>query len=212
MEPKWLEWARELQAIAQNGLAYSKDPFDIERFEQVRELAAEIMACHADVDPSYVRDLFASEVGAATPKTDVRGAVFQEDKILLVRERRDGRWTLPGGWADVNESPAESVVREVYEESGYRTRVLKLLAVYDKKKHDHPPHPIHAYKLFFMCEIVGGEPSHSKETDGVAFFGENEIPELSAARVTPAQIARLFELYRHPEWPTDFDKPQIVTQ
>ena len=205
MDPKWLEWAKELQAIAQNGLTYAKNPFDIERYKAVREIAAEIVATHSDVDLNYVRGLFVSEAGHATPKVDVRGAVFRDNAILLVRERSDGLWTLPGGWADVNESPGEAVVREVYEESGYRTRAVKLLAVYDRSKHAHTPFPYHVYKLFFQCELVGGVASHSVETDGVAFFPEDRIPELSLLRVTPAQVARLFEHYRHPDWPTDFD-------
>lgn len=205
MDPKWLEWAKRLQAIGQNGLAYATDSFDIERYESVREIAAEIVAIHSGVDLNYVRDFFASEAGHATPKVDVRGAVFRADTILLVRERQDGLWTLPGGWADVNESPSEAVVREVYEESGYRTQAVKLLALYDRSRHAHTPFPYHVYKLFFQCELVSGVPSQSVETDGVAFFREDEIPELSLFRVTPAQVTRLFEHYRHPDWPTDFD-------
>jgi ADP-ribose pyrophosphatase YjhB (NUDIX family) len=205
MDPHWLDWAKRLQALAQTGLAYSKDPFDIERFKQVREIAVEIVAAHTDEQLATVRDLFMSEAGYATPKLDVRGAVFRADAILLVKERSDGRWTLPGGWIDINESPAEAVVREIFEESGYHTRAMKLLAVYDRNKHAHPPMLFHAYKIFFQCEIVGGAPSHSIETDGVGFYGLDELPDLSVARVTAAQIARLFEHYRHPEWPTDFD-------
>jgi len=205
MDPKWLEWAKELQAIAQNGLTYTKNPFDMERYEAVREIAAEMVATHSDVDLNTVRGLFVGEGGHATPKVDVRGAVFRNNAILLVRERSDGLWTLPGGWADVNESPSEAVVREVYEESGYRTRAIKLLAVYDRNRHGHTPFPYHIYKLFFQCELVGGVASHSMETDRVAFFPEDRIPELSLLRVTPAQVARLFEHYRHPDWPTDFD-------
>ena len=205
MDPKWLTWAKKLQAIAQNGLTYSKDPFDIERFEEVRELAAEILEDHTDADLPYIRDLFVEEVGHATPKIDVRGVVFRDDTILLVRERLDGRWTLPGGWVDINEPPSESVVREVYEESGYQTKALKLLACYDRNKHPHPPHPSHIYKLFFHCELVGGRPSASIETDGVDFFEQHSLPELSTSRVTSSQIDRLFEYLRQPDMPTDFD-------
>jgi ADP-ribose pyrophosphatase YjhB (NUDIX family) len=122
-----------------------------------------------------------------------------------VKERVDDCWTLPGGWADVNESPAEAVVREVYEESGYQTRAVRLLALYDRRKHDHPPHPWHIYKVFFKCELVGGAPATSIETDGVAFFHKDEIPPLSVGRVTAAQIARFFEHYHNPSWPADFD-------
>ena len=205
MEPNWLTWARKLQAIGQNGLAYSKDPFDIERFEELRELALEILQNYTDSELPRIRDLFAGEHGHATPKVDVRGVVFNEDAILLVRERADGKWTLPGGWVDVNESPSESVVREVFEESGYQTKALKLLACYDRNRHPHPPHPYHVYKLFFHCEILGGSPSTSYETDGVDFFKQDAIPELSTGRVTSAQIDRFFEFLRSPDLPTDFD-------
>ena len=205
MEPNWLTWARKIQAIGQNGLAYSKDPFDIERFEELRELALEILQNYTDSELPRIRDLFAGEHGHATPKVDVRGVVFNEDAILLVRERADGKWTLPGGWVDVNESPSESVVREVFEESGYQTKALKLLACYDRNRHPHPPHPYHVYKLFFYCEILGGSPSTSYETDGVDFFKQDAIPELSTGRVTSAQIDRFFEFLRSPDLPTDFD-------
>lgn len=205
MDPKWLEWVKKLQAIAQNGLTYTKNPFDIERYKSLHAIAAEIMATYSNVEPSYVLNLFKREVGYATPKVDVRGAVFRGDTLLLVREREDGCWTLPGGWADVGESPSEVVVREVYEESGYHTRAVKLLAVYDRNKHGHPPLVHHVYKLFFQCEILSGFPSPSIETDKVGFFCENEIPELSLTRIMPAQVARLFEHYRHPGWSTDFD-------
>ncbi|MDQ3687378.1 MAG: NUDIX hydrolase [Acidobacteriota bacterium] len=205
MIPKWLEWTNRLQAIAQSGLTYARDPFDVERYEMIRDITAEIAATHSDAELGYVRDLFAHEAGYATPKVDVRGAVFRGDTVLLVKEREDGRWTLPGGWADVNISPSENVVKEVYEESGYRTRAVRLLALYDRHKHAHPPQIFHSYKLFFQCNIIGGSASQGLETDGVEFFHEHEIPELSVARVTPAQIARLFDCYRHPDWPTDFD-------
>jgi ADP-ribose pyrophosphatase YjhB (NUDIX family) len=205
MDPKWLEWAKRLQAAGQNGLAYSTDPFNVERYRMVSDIAAEIMATYGQVDVSYVQGLFAREVGHATPKIDVRGVVFQDDAVLLVRERMDGRWSLPGGWADVYDSPSEAAIREVYEESGYRTRAVKLLALYDRSRHGHPPMPYHVYKIFFHCELVGGEPATSVETDGVDFFHMDDLPELSIGRVTPAQIARFFAHRDHPEWATDFD-------
>jgi ADP-ribose pyrophosphatase YjhB (NUDIX family) len=205
MEPRWLEWARTLQAIAQTGLTYTQDHFDIERYESIRALAAEMIAAHTQVDVHAIRELLMHEEGHATPKIDVRGAVFHDAGILLVKERHDGRWTLPGGWADVNESPREAVEREVQEESGYDTRAVKLLALYDRRKHGHPPLLYHIYKLFFRCELIGGTAAPSLETEGAAFFREDALPELSITRVTPAQIARLFEHHRHPDWPTDFD-------
>ena len=206
MDPKWLKWAKDLQAISQIGLTFTTNHFEIERYEAVREIAAEIIALHSDLELNYIRGLFASELGYATPKVDVRGVLFRDDSILLVQEREDSCWTLPGGWADVNESPNEAVVREVHEESGYHTQAVKLLAIYDRSKHPHtPPFPYHVYKLFFQCEIIGGDKSRSRETSDVAFFQEDRLPALSLSRVTPAQIARLFEHYRHPDLPTDFD-------
>ena len=205
MAPQWLEWTQRLQAIAQTGLTYAADQYDIERYEQIREIAAEIAAAHSDAGFERISGLFADQAGYATPKIDVRGAVFRDDMILLVKERSDGGWTLPGGWADVGDSPGDAVVREIAEESGYLTRTVKLLALYDRNKHSHPPHPFHAYKLFFLCELIGGAAAISGETDDVGFFREEALPELSLTRVMPAQIARLFAHYRHPEWPTDFD-------
>ena len=164
-----------------------------------------MMATYSNVEHSYVLDLFSREVGYATPKVDVRGAIFRDDTILLVKERADGCWTLPGGWADVGESPSEVVVKEVYEESGYQARAIKLLAVYDRDKQGHPPLPFYVYKLFFKCELIGGSPSSSIETEEVGFFPEDALPELSLGRVTPAQITRLFQHYRQPDLPTDFD-------
>ena len=203
--PRWLEWAQRLQALAQSGLTYTKNAFEIERYEGVREIAAEIVSAHSDMDVAQVRDLFATEGGYATPKVDVRGVVFDDERILLVKELRDGRWTLPGGWADVNDSPAQATEREIFEESGYRARAVKLLACYDRNRHGHPPYGFHIYKLFFQCELTGGAPAESIETGGVGFYAEDQIPALSLPRVTPAQIARFFAHYRHPEWPTDFD-------
>ncbi len=205
MDPQWLRWAKTLQAMAQTGLTYAQDPYDIERYESIREMAFEMMAAHSHTDISVVRQLFQEEQGYATPKVDVRAATFKDNTILLVKERSDGGWTLPGGWADVGDSPSKAVAREVLEESGYHVRVTRLLAVYDRNKHGHPPHPHHVYKLFFQCEIEGGAPATSIETDDVAFFSVDALPPLSLTRVTPPQIDRLFTLYHQPAAPTDFD-------
>ena len=205
MDHRWLEWTRALQAIAQNGLTYAENYFDRERYEAVRGIAAEMMAAQSGAEMEFVRELFSQQVGAATPKVDARAAVFQDDAILLVKERSDGFWTLPGGWADVNEPPSQAVVREVYEESGYRTNAVKLLAFYDRDLHGHPPFPFHVYKVFFLCELIGGAAAPSEETEAVGFFRQDALPELSLTRVTPEQIFRLFEHYRHPDWPADFD-------
>jgi ADP-ribose pyrophosphatase YjhB (NUDIX family) len=205
-EPKWLTLSRELQAIAQTGLTFTQDPYDRQRFERVRELAATIMAEGAGSDPETVLELFRHEAGYPTPKVDVRGAAFVEGRILMVRERSDGRWTLPGGWADVNQSAAECVRREIAEESGFETRVLKLAAVWDYRRQGHRPHH-HAsiYKLFFLCEITGGQPRPSIETTEVAFFERTALPELSGGRITAAQIEAMFEHRAQPLRPTDFD-------
>lgn len=206
MIPKWLSWARELQSLAQYGLRYAADVYERKRYERIREIAAEIVSSKADVDLAAVTKLLEVQEGDPTPKVDVRGVVFQDEAILLVRERADaGRWTLPGGWADVGESPSEAAEREVLEESGFHVKTKKLLALYDRDRQGHPPGLFHIYKLFFLCELLGGEASESDETEGAAFFKENEIPELSIARVTEKQVSRFFDHLRHPEWQTDID-------
>lgn len=204
---QWLSWAQKLQSIAQNGLFYSENPFDHDRYRQVQQVAAEIMATYADIQFDAVLELFQQETGYATPKVDVRGAVFQDDRILLVKERIDGGWTLPGGWVDVGEPPSLAIEREVFEESGYQTKAIKALMVVDRShpRHGHPPLPVQIYKLFFLCDLLGGTATESNETDGVGFFAEDEIPPLSLSRVVPSQITRLFEHYRNPDLPTDFD-------
>ena len=209
VDPMWLRWARELQAIAQTGLAFTADPYDRERYEAIRSLAARIMAEHSSADAAAIEDLFAGQTGYATPKVDVRGAVFRGDgHILLVREVADaGRWTLPGGWADVNQSPSESVIREVREESGVEVTVRKLAAVYDRDRHPHLPRlPFHVFKLFFLCDIAGGAPAPGLETSEVGFFARDAVPpDLSIGRVLRDQIERMFEHAAAPELPTDFD-------
>jgi ADP-ribose pyrophosphatase YjhB (NUDIX family) len=204
--PPSLTWAQRLQAIAQTGLTYAKDPFDIERYMQVRQIAAEILSAGAGApDTDALVQLFQGNVGYATPKVDVRAAVFDGDRILLVRERVDDAWALPGGWADVGDAPSVAAVREVREESGYEVIAKKLAAIYDRNLHGHPPYPFHSYKLYFLCELTGGAPKLSLETTEVEFFREDAIPRLSLPRVTPRIIQHMFEHYRQPELPTSFD-------
>lgn len=201
-----LNWCSRLQAIAQNGLTFAQDPFDVRRYQEIRQIAAEMLALETGADVSSVRAYFEKDTGYTTPKLDMRGVVFRDGKILLVREKSDGKWSLPGGWADPGESPAENVVREIFEETGFQTRALRLLAVFDRSKHPHEPaFPFHVYKFFIQCEIIGGAASRSSETDEIAFFGQTEIPELSVTRVTAWQIHRMFEHARDPNLPTDFD-------
>ena len=198
-------WSKRLQAIDQDGLTYTRDGYDFGRYEQLRELAAEILAAHSTGTLEEARDLLALESGPATPKVDVRAAVFRDRRVLLVKEPGERGWSLPGGWADVGESPSEAAVRETLEESGYRVRPVRLLAAYDRDRHGHPPIPYHVYKLVFSCEILDETPLSDVDTDGVRFFGENELPELSITRVTPAQVSRFFEQHRDAGRPTDFD-------
>jgi ADP-ribose pyrophosphatase YjhB (NUDIX family) len=200
-----LEWVRKVQAIAQNGLAFTRDPFDRERYTRLAELVTALLSSQLEIPPATARAFFEGERGYATPKVDVRGGVFDGERVLLVRERCDGRWTLPGGWVDVNDAPSEAVAREVYEESGYRARAVKLAALVDKNRHPHPPGVHHIYKLFFVCELVGGTPTTSEETDAVDFFPVHALPALSTGRVLASQVERLYQHRLDPALPTDFD-------
>jgi ADP-ribose pyrophosphatase YjhB (NUDIX family) len=198
-----------MHAIAQTGLAFTKDPYDTERYQSLRALAARILAAQTGADGPRLEALFAAETGYATPKLDVRGAVFDaQDRILLVRETVDaGRWTLPGGWADVNQTPAQSVVREVAEESGYGARVVKLAAAWDRSAQGHaPPSVFSIVKLFFLCRLEGGAARTSPETSEVGWFSEDSIPsDLSLGRTLPRQIARMFAHWRQPALATEFE-------
>lgn len=201
-----LTWARRLQAIAQNGLTYAVNNYDVERYTQVQQLAAEMMAStDPAVTPQRIAEFFSREAGHATPKVDVRAGVFRDDRILLVREISDGGWTMPGGWADVGDAPSAAAVREVKEESGYEVRATKLVAAYDRDRRGHPPIPYHAYKLFFLCELTGGSASTSNETDAVDFFAEDKLPPLSLTRTLHEQIGLMFRHYRNPELLAEFD-------
>lgn len=204
--PRWLEWTRSLQSIAQAGLTYARDPFDIERYEQLREVTAEIAAYGAEADPGLIRGFFASQQGYPTPKIDVRAAVVVEDRILLVKERDDGRWSMPGGWADIGESASEAAVRETSEEAGLTTEAVKLIAFYERERRGHPVHPEFSYKAFFACRPVGAVMTAAgAETEDARFFGRDEIPTLSLPRVTPAELDLAFAHHRCPDLPTEFD-------
>lgn len=207
-DPDWLIWAREVQAIAQTGLTFSKDPYDLDRFAALRRLAARIMADHTGADLARIEGLFDTETGYATPKVGVRAAVFDTSgRILMVRETADeNRWTLPGGWADVNQTPAQSVVREVFEESGYDVRAVKVAAVWDRSRHTHPPTAFSVVRLFFICALEGGSPRTSLETSEVAWFPETDVPaNLSLRRTLPHHISRMFAHWRDPTLATEFD-------
>jgi ADP-ribose pyrophosphatase YjhB (NUDIX family) len=205
LETNVLEWARKVQAIAQNGLLFTQEPFERERYTQLKDLSDSILAAELDIPLGKARALWEKEDGYVTPKVDVRGGVFDGDKVLLVRERSDGRWTLPGGWVDVNDAPSEAVVREIYEESGYRAKATKLAMLVDKNRHPHPPSVHHIYKLFFLCDLIGGAPKTSNETDGVDFFPVHSLPDLSVGRALSSQIERLYAHQLNRSLPTDFD-------
>ena len=204
-EPAWLAIGRELKAIAQIGLTFNRDPYDRARYERIRELAAGVIAAGSGHDGHALLEAFRAETGYATPKVDVRAAAFDLGRILLVREVSDGAWTLPGGWADVNESPSRSAEREVLEESGFEARAVKLAAVYDYRKRNRPQHLDSIYKLFFICKLTGGSARPSIETSEVAFFARHELPPLSVGRTTTAQIERMFSHAEEAGLPTDFD-------
>lgn len=205
MEPKWLEWTKQLQAIAQVGLTYSKDVYDLERFEEIRKISVEIMSSYTGLNEEKIKDLFANETGYATPKVDIRAVVFKENKILMVREKADGDWSLPGGWGDIGLTPSEVAIKEVKEESGFDVKAIKLLGVLDKKCHPHPPSPYHVYKMFIQCELIGGQPIKGIETSAVEFFEENHLPNLSIERNTKSQIEMMFKHQRNPDEVVYFD-------
>ena len=193
-----IDIAKEMEAMAQTGLHYSKDPFDTERYSRLRELSAELLANSSNLSKEELISWNQKEFGYATPKVDVRGFILSQEKVFLIREDMDGgRWTLPGGWADVNETPSESVEREVEEESGYIVKAKQLMAVWDREKQGHiPAYPYHIYKLFFHCEITGGAPRVTKESSESGFFDINDLPELSVSRVLEGQIKELYSMVR----------------
>ncbi|MGE5124910.1 MAG: NUDIX hydrolase [Betaproteobacteria bacterium] len=202
--PALLRWAQRVQAIAQTGLTYARDPFDRQRYEELREIAIE-MAAAAGADALAARVAFTTEDAYPTPKVDVRAVVFRGDELLLVREARTGGWTFPGGWADVGDTPGGVAERETREESGYAVRARKMVAVFDKSRHEHPPSLYYTYKMLVLCELLGGEARESHETNGVGFFSREALPDLDLERATPGQLAVAFAHHADPARPTDFD-------
>ncbi len=205
IEHKWLDWAKQLQSIAQAGLAYSKDIYDVERFELIRDISVEMLSQQTGMEMTVIKNLFANETGYATPKVDIRAVIFKDNRILMVKENSDGSWSLPGGWADIGLTPSEVAVKEVKEESGFDVKAVKLLAVTDMKCHPHPPSPFHIYKMFIQCEIIGGQPMKGVETSAVEFFAEDKLPPLSIARNTQTQIEMAFKHLYNPKESVYFD-------
>jgi ADP-ribose pyrophosphatase YjhB (NUDIX family) len=205
MNYDWLLLAKKMQSIARAGLTYSENPYDIDRYEQLQQLAAEILHHYTETDMEIISDLIRSEKGYLTPKVDVRGVIFRDNEILLVREKIDGNWSVPGGWADVGLTPFEVAEKEVWEETGLMVKAIRLLAVLDKKCHDHPPDFYHVYKLFVFCKETGGALSGGLETSDAAFFTQDNLPSLSKNRITREQIDLLFEYKNNPDKETICD-------
>jgi ADP-ribose pyrophosphatase YjhB (NUDIX family) len=203
--PEWLRFAQRIQAIAQTGLTYARDPFDRERYEELRGIAVAMVSDALEAPPEEVRVVLTSGVGYPTPKVDVRAVVFRGQELLLVRERRSGRWTFPGGWADIGDTPSLAAERETLEESGYRVKAVKVLAFLDKSRHEHPVSPDYTYKVLIGCRLEGGEPVTSHEIDAVGFFARDAKPDLDLDRTTAGQIELAWEHRADPSRPTDFD-------
>jgi len=203
--PRWLEWAREIQALSQTGLTFTQNEYERGRYQRLSEIAAEIVACNTELSKERLHKIFLAQPGYATPKIDVRGAVIRAEKILLVQERSDERWCMPGGWADVGEKPSKMVEREVWEESGFQVVPQKVIGVYDANRTGRPLEFYHAYKIVFLCEIIGGEPRPSNETLAADFFSFDNLPPLSSNRTNERHLAEVLAHTRDQNRPTAFD-------
>ena len=207
MQPPLATFLEQVLATAQAGLTYSNDPFDIARFEALRAATVTLIASQSDLKPDAIAQWIALDSGYPTPKLDVRALILDDaGRLLLVQERSDGLWTLPGGWCDIGDSPAGAVVRELVEETGLECRALQLLALFDKHKHPHPPQLPHAHKAFFLCEVTGGALlTETDETQGAAYFPIDALPELSRHRVVESQLRSLHDHVRQGRRHTLFD-------
>ena len=201
---KWLHWAKELQFLSQSALAYCKDSFDIERFERIRDISAEIISLYSELPFQEVKGLFCNETGFQTPKLDTRAAIFKEGKILLVHEN-NGTWSLPGGWVDVLETVRSNTIKEVKEEAGLDVEARRIIAVQDRNRHNLPLYAYNVCKIFVLCDIMGGIFTQNKETTESNFFSLDELPELAQEKVTEAQIKLCFDAYENPDWQVTFD-------
>ena len=202
--PKWLDWAQEIYSLSQSGLTYSGNQYDIERYKRLQEITAEIIASQSEISKETVLESFSMQAGYITPKIDVRGAVIRENKILLIQERADGKWAMPGGWADLGNAPASVAEREVWEESGFRVKAEKVVAVMDANR-IQPMEFYHAYKIIFLCKLLDGEPRISYETLAVEFFDPNNLPPLSTYRTNEDMLREAFAHVKNPDRPTAFD-------
>ena len=201
----WLKWAIEIQALAQNGLTYTKDVYDKERFERLREISAEMLAEKTDIPVDKVKDLFCNEKGYQTPKLDTRAAIFKDGKILLVHEN-NGTWALPGGWVDVLESVGSNTIKEVKEETGLDVRNQKSIAIQDRNKHNTPSYAYGICKVFVLCELLGGEFKENTETTEIKYFSLDEVPQnLANEKTSMEQIEMCFRALNDSNWQTEFD-------
>ena len=202
----WITWINQIKAISQIGRAYSKNVFDIERYDQLSDIAEAMYSKISGAPIKKVEDFFIPEKGYATPKVDLRAGIFKDDQVLLVREKRDDKWALPGGWADVGETPAQGVKREVFEETGYDVRVARLTFVRDQSLHEyHPRYPVHVYKMFFLCRIKSGNPKENSEISEIRFFPATSLPVLSQGTTLEKDILLLREYHQNPTRPVDCD-------
>ena len=201
---KWLQWAVELQSLAQAGLYYSKDCYDIERFARIREIAAEIIHCKTEISMDKVKDLFCSETGYQTPKIDCRAAIFESGRILLVKEN-NGTWSLPGGWADAGLSVKENTVKEVREEAGMEVTADQIIAVQDRDKNNTPVYAYKICKIFVLCSVIGGAFQKNSETTESRYFTLDELPLLAEEKNSAAQIKMCFDALNSNSWKTVFD-------
>jgi ADP-ribose pyrophosphatase YjhB (NUDIX family) len=205
MDAKWLQWASQLQSIAQAGLTFGENDYDRDRYEKIRSIAVDILHEYTEIDHIKIRELFASETGYQTPKVDIRAAVFNNGKILMVKEKIDGNWSLPGGWADVNTSVSESAARECYEEAGAIVTPKRIIAIHHANRHRSSPYPYTIYKIFVECELIESAFKDNTETLEAGFFEQDNLPELSVERNTSGQIKMCFEAKRHSVFETIFD-------
>lgn len=202
---KFIRLAMEIQSLAQAGLAYTSNVYDIERYERLREISAEMISEKSDMSLEKVKDLFCNETGYQTPKIDTRAAVFKDGKILLTHEN-NGTWALPGGWCDVLESVKSNTIKEVKEETGLDVETTKIIAVQDRNKHNKPIYAYGVCKIFVLCNLIGGEFVKNIETTETGYFSLDEIPDnLAEEKTNKEQIEMCFEAYKDANWQTQFD-------
>ena len=204
LKEPWLKWAIEIQSIAQCGLAYTKDMYDKERYEQLRNIAVEMLSYKTDISVDKIKTLFCNESGYQTPKLDTRAVIFEDEKILLVREK-NGLWSLPGGWVDVLESIESNTIKEVKEEAGLDVITKRVIAIQDRNKHNKPLYPYGVCKVFVECEVIGGEFIENIETTEIKYFSIENLPNLCEAKTTSKQIEMCFEAKNNQNWNVVFD-------